>query len=32
MEKADNEINTNNDNSWIDDIIKEHQKRKIYII
>ena len=29
MEKADNEINTNNDNSWIDDIIKEHQKRKI---
>ena len=31
MEKADNEINTNNDNSWIDDIIKEHQKRKKYI-
>ena len=31
MEKNDNEPNKNNNNSWIDDIIKEHQKRKINI-
>ncbi len=32
MEKADNSNIINNNSSWIDDIIKEHQKRKIYII
>ena len=33
MEKADNEgiKNNNNNTSWIDDIIKQHQKRNIYI-
>ena len=33
MEKADNDKIKNNDNnnSWIDDIIKQHQKRNIYI-
>ena len=31
MEKADNENLSNNNNSWIDDIIKKHQKRNIYI-
>ena len=28
MEKADNYNNSNTNISWIDDIIKEHQKRK----
>lgn len=28
MEKADNGNMINNDSSWIDNIIKEHQKRK----
>ena len=32
MEKEDNSNIINNNSSWIDDIIKEHQKRKIYII
>ena len=32
MKKADNDKIKNSDASWIDDIIKEHQKRKIYII
>ena len=31
MENADNENNKNNNNSWIDDIIKEHQKSKVNI-
>jgi hypothetical protein len=32
MEKAENNIKENNDISWIDDIIKEHKKRKKYIL
>jgi hypothetical protein len=32
MEKAENDKKENNDISWIDDIIKEHKKRKKYII
>ena len=33
MEKADNGnfVINDNDSSWIENIIKEHQKRKIYI-
>ena len=31
MKKADIDNNKNGDTSWIDDIIKEHQKRNLYI-